>query len=191
MTISSSFAPYIAYSLMATFKIRMVIHPQKEGPIRISRTEGVVSQISSLTFSELGKNLRTPFKNFQIWNSAFSKERGPKKLFGTEISVSNVVVHYENYQWLPRPSNLFQPVGEQYFKKRKKWAGRFKNCCSHFIRSIAVWKVMNKLCTRFELNPMKIDQVSPFWNFWLVGWLDRSAWVELATEFKFKAHSHD
>ena len=39
-------------------------HPQKEGPIRIRRTEGVVSQISSLTFSELvGKNLRKRLKD--------------------------------------------------------------------------------------------------------------------------------
>ena len=42
-------------------------HPQKERPIQIRRTEGVVSQISSLTFSEIVvKNLRKPFKNFQI-----------------------------------------------------------------------------------------------------------------------------
>ena len=168
------------------------IHPQKEGPIRLCRTGGVVSQISFLTFSELvGKTLKKRVRNFQKWNSAFSKERGSKKIFGTGLSVSNVVVHYEDNQWLPRPSDLFQPVVEQYLKKRKKWAGRFRDCCSHFIHSIAVWKVMNELCTMFEVNRMKIGQVSPFWNFCLVGWLGRFAWVKLATGFKFEAHNHD
>ena len=167
-------------------------HPQKEGLIRIRRTEGVVSQISLLTFSELvGKTLRKRVRNFQKWNSAFSKDGGSTKLLGTGLPVSNVVVHYQNYPWLPRPSNLFQPVVGRYLRKRAKWAGGFWNCCSRFVRSIAVWKVMNELCTMFEVNRMKIGQVSPFWNFWLVGWLGRSAWVKLATAFKFKAHSHD
>ena len=58
-------------------------HPQKEGPIQICHIEGVVSQILSLTFSDfVVKNLRKQFENFQIWNSAFSKERGPIKSSG-------------------------------------------------------------------------------------------------------------
>ena len=42
-------------------------HPQKEGPIQICHIKGVVSQILSLTFSELiGKNVKKRLKNFQI-----------------------------------------------------------------------------------------------------------------------------
>ena len=41
-------------------------------------------------------------------------------------------------------------------------AGRAKNGCSYFKDSIAVWKVINDLCTEFELNRIKIDRVSPF-----------------------------
>ena len=69
---------------------KSTIHPQEEGPIRIRRTEGVVSLV--------GKNLRKLFKKFQIGNSAICKKGGPTKLLGTELSVSNVVVHYGNYQ---------------------------------------------------------------------------------------------
>ena len=61
-------------------------------------------------------------------------------------------------------------------------AGRSKNGRSHFKHSIAAWKVINDLCTKFELNRIKIGRVSPFLNFWLVGWLGRSAWVKLAPE---------
>jgi len=41
-------------------------------------------------------------------------------------------------------------------------AGRSKNGRSHFKHSIAVWKVINDLCTKFEPNRMKIGRVSPF-----------------------------
>ena len=71
------------------------------------------------------------------------------------------------------------------------WAGRSKNGRSHLKHSIAVWKVINDLCTKFELNRIKIGRVSPFWNFWLVGWLGRSAWVKLAPELWFKAECHN
>ena len=70
-------------------------------------------------------------------------------------------------------------------------AGRSKNGRSHFKHSIAVWKVTNDLCTKFEPNRIKIGRVSPFLDFWLVGWLGRSAWVKLAPEFGFKAQCHD
>ena len=69
-------------------------------------------------------------------------------------------------------------------------AGKSKNGRSHFKHSIAVWKVTNDLYTKFKLNRMKIGRVSPFLNFWLVGWLGRSAWVKLAPELWFKADSH-
>ena len=68
-------------------------------------------------------------------------------------------------------------------------AGRSKNGRSYFKHSIAAWKVMNDLCTKFELNRMKNGRISPFLNFWLVGWLGRSVWVKLAPEFAFKAMS--
>ena len=55
-------------------------------------------------------------------------------------------------------------------------AGRSKNSRSHFKHLIAVWKVLNDCYTKFELNWMKIGQISPFVNFWLAGWLGRSAW---------------
>ena len=45
----------------------------------------------------------------------------------------------------------------------------------YFKHLIAVWKAINDLCTKFELNQMKIGRISPFLNFWLVGWLGRSA----------------
>ncbi len=61
-------------------------------------------------------------------------------------------------------------------------AGRSKNGRSHFKHSIAAWKVMNGLCTKFELNRMKNGRISPFFNFWLVGWLGRSAWAKLKTK---------
>ena len=70
-------------------------------------------------------------------------------------------------------------------------AGRSKNGRSHLKHSISVWKVINDLCTKFKLNRMKIGRVSPFLNFWLVGWLGRSAWVKLAPELWFKADSHN
>ena len=70
-------------------------------------------------------------------------------------------------------------------------AGRSKNGRSHFKHSIAAWKVINDLCTKFELNRMKNGRISPFLNFWLVGWLGRSAWAKLAPEFAFKAQCHD
>ena len=54
-------------------------------------------------------------------------------------------------------------------------AGRSKNGRSHFKHCIAVWKVVNDLCTKLELNRKKIGRVSPFFKFWLVGWLGRSA----------------
>ena len=42
------------------------MHPQKEGPIQIRRTEGVVLQILLLTFSEfVGKTLKKQVRNFQ------------------------------------------------------------------------------------------------------------------------------
>merc|ERR1712219_41435 len=69
--------------------------------------------------------------------------------------------------------------------------GRSKNGRSHFKHSIAAWKVINDLCTKFELNRMKNGRISPFLNFWLVGWLGRSAWAKLAPEFAFKAQCHD
>ena len=53
---------------------------------------------------------------------------------------------------------------------------------SHFKHSISVRKVINDLCTKFELNRMKNGQISPFLNFWLVGWLGRSAWAKLKTK---------
>ena len=70
-------------------------------------------------------------------------------------------------------------------------AGRSKNGRSHFKHSIAAWKVMNDLCTKFELNRMKNGRISPFLNFWLVGWLGRSAWSKLKTKLWFKAQCHD
>ena len=48
-------------------------------------------------------------------------------------------------------------------------AGRSKNGRSHFKRSITIWKVINDLCTKIELNRMKIGRTIPFLNFWLVG----------------------
>ena len=90
-------------------------HPQKEGPIQICHIEGVVSQISSLTFFELvGKNVKKRFKNLKIWNSAFDKAPSPMKQLGTGLPVSNLVVHYENYQWTPWPSNLYCKVVKRY-----------------------------------------------------------------------------
>ncbi len=66
-------------------------------------------------------------------------------------------------------------------------AGRSKNGRSHSKHSIAVWKVINDLCTKFELNRIKTGRVSPFLNFWLVGWLGRSAWEKFETKLWFKA----
>ena len=70
-------------------------------------------------------------------------------------------------------------------------AGRSKNGRSHFKHSNAAWKVIKDLCTKFQLNRMKIGQISPFLNFWLVGWLGRSAWAKLETKLWFKAECHD
>merc|ERR1711990_857791 len=39
-------------------------------------------------------------------------------------------------------------------------AGRSKNGRSHFKHSVAVWKVIKDLCTKFQLNRMKIGQVA-------------------------------
>ena len=70
-------------------------------------------------------------------------------------------------------------------------AGRSKNGRSHFKHSNAAWKVIKDLRTKFQLNRMKIGQISPFLNFWLVGWLGRSAWAKLETKLWFKAECHD
>ena len=70
-------------------------------------------------------------------------------------------------------------------------AGWSKNGRSHFKHSESLKRLTNDLCIKFEPNRMKIDRVSPFWNFWLVGWLGRSAWAKLAPEFGFKAQRHD
>ena len=61
-------------------------------------------------------------------------------------------------------------------------AGRSKNGRSHFKHLIAAWKVIKVLCTKFLLNRMKIGQISPFLNFWQVGWLGRSAQAKLETK---------
>jgi len=37
---------------------------------------------------------------------------------------------------------------------------------------------------------MKISRISPFSNFWLVGWLGRSASAKLENKLWFKAECH-
>ena len=95
--------------------------------------------------------------------------------------------------------SMFSPLAKFHPNRMKKaevenfrfWlvlvgqAGRSKNGRSHFKHSIAVWKVINDLCTKFELNRMKNGRISPFLNFWLFGWLGRSAWAKL----KIKLHN--
>ena len=52
---------------------------------------------------------------------------------------------------------------------RMLWVGRLITGCSHSKHSIAVWKVVNDLCTKFEPNWMKIGRVFEIFG-WVAGW---------------------
>ena len=83
--------------------------------------------------------------------------------------------------------SIFNPHAK-FHPNRTKNTGVRKN---HFWSILVGQAGRSKNGYKYLKHSTEIWRVSPLWSFWLVGWLDWSAWLKLALEFWFKADSHE